>query len=123
MDVVAAVCDVAAGVCLLGAVVLSVSAGVGLLRFRDALGRLHAATKPQVFGLLLVLVALALSQRSWGLLLVLLPVFALQALTAPVAAHMIARAAYRSGQLPQDGLAFDELAPAIAAADAEKSER
>ncbi|MBL5975137.1 MAG: monovalent cation/H(+) antiporter subunit G [Candidatus Leucobacter sulfamidivorax] len=105
--------DTAALLCLLGAVVLSVVAGIGLLRFRDVLSRLHAATKPQIFGLLLVVAAIALDQRSFVTLLALLPVFVFQSLTAPVAAHMVGRAAYRTGQLDPESLVVDELAPAV----------
>ncbi|MGD9607060.1 MAG: monovalent cation/H(+) antiporter subunit G [Leucobacter sp.] len=110
--------DAAALVCLLGAVALSVAAGIGLLRFPDALSRLHAATKPQIFGLLLVIAAIALEQRSFGTMLALLPVFVFQSLTAPVAAHMVGRAAYRTGQIDEESLVIDELGPAI-----ERSER
>lgn len=105
--------DLAVLVLLLLAAVLSVAAGIGLLRFPDALSRLHAATKPQIFGLLLVIAAVALDQRSFGTLLALAPVFVFQSLTAPVAAHMVGRAAYRSGQLDTESLVADELAPAI----------
>lgn len=99
--------------CLVAAAGFSVAAGIGLLRFPDALSRLHAATKPQIFGLLLVIAAIALHDRSWMTLLALLPVFVFQSLTAPVAAHMVGRAAYRTGQLDDESLVIDELAPAI----------
>lgn len=112
--------DTAALLCLLGAVVLSVVAGIGLLRFRDVLSRLHAATKPQIFGLLLIIAAIALDQRSFVTLLALLPVFVFQSLTAPVAAHMVGRAAYRTGQLDPDSLVVDELAPAVERANAQR---
>lgn len=107
------VLDVLAIVCMLGAVLLSVVAGIGLLRFPDVLSRLHAATKPQIFGLLLIITAVALEQRSFTTLLALLPVFVFQSLTAPIAAHMVGRAAYRAGQLDGESLVLDELAPAI----------
>ncbi|MEK8226242.1 monovalent cation/H+ antiporter complex subunit F [Oerskovia sp. M15] len=42
-----------------------VRGGVGVVRFPDLLARMHAATKPQVLGLILVLIALALRLRSW----------------------------------------------------------
>lgn len=105
--------DLAAMVCVVLAAVLSVAAGIGLLRFPDALSRLHAATKPQIFGLLLVIAAIALDQRSIATLLALVPVFVFQSLTAPVAAHMVGRAAYRTGQLDTETLVVDELGPAI----------
>lgn len=105
-------------VCLIAAAGFSLAAGIGLLRFPDVLSRLHAATKPQIFGLLLVIAAIALHDRSWLTLAALLPVFVFQALTAPIAAHMVGRAAYRTGQLDDESLVIDELAPAV-----ERSER
>lgn len=92
---------------------LSVAAGVGLLRFSDVLTRLHAATKPQVFGLLLVLLAIAIEQRSWLIFFAGLPVFVFQSLTAPVAAHMVGRASYRTGRVDREHLFTDQLGEAI----------
>jgi len=112
------VLDAVAFACVIAATLLTVAAGIGLLRFRDALSRLHAATKPQVLGLLLIIAAISLHDRSFGTLLALVPVFILQALTAPVAAHMVGRAAYRTGQLESAALVLDELGPAIARSDA-----
>lgn len=111
--------DVAAVVCVFLAALLSVAAGIGLLRFPDALSRMHAATKPQIFGLLLTIAAVALDQRSFATLLALVPVFVFQSLTAPVAAHMVGRAAYRTGQLDTSTLVVDELGPAIERSDSE----
>lgn len=105
--------DVAAALCLVGAGLLSLSAGVGLLRFRDPLSRLHAATKPQIFGLLLMLLAVAMQQRSLMTLFALAPVFILQSLTAPVSAHMAARAAYRADHIDRESLVLDELEPVL----------
>jgi len=113
---------IATDLLLLGAALLTLSAGIGLVRFGDALARLHAATKPQVLGLLLVLAAIAVGNARWELIPALIPVAALQLLTIPVSAHMVARAAYRTGNYRDDLLTADELAPAIeAAADREGS--
>ena len=111
------VMDLAAVICVFLAAVLSAAAGIGLLRFSDALSRLHAATKPQIFGLLLVIAAVAFDQRSLATLLGLIPVFVFQSLTAPIAAHMVGRAAYRAGQLDNSKLMIDELGPAIERSD------
>lgn len=105
--------DVLSRVCAIGAVLFSLVAGIGLIRFPDALSRLHAATKPQVFGLLLIIAAVALDQRSWATLISLVPVFVFQSLMSPVAAHMVGRAAYRTGQFDTATLVVDELAPAV----------
>ncbi len=117
------VLDLASLVLLVGAGALGLVAGIGLLRFPDALTRLHAATKPQVLGLVLVVVALALQARSGAALLVLLPVVVFQMLTAPVAAHMVARAAYRNGSVATEATPIDELGPAIEEAAIEEAAR
>lgn len=111
--------DAASLICVVGATGFSVAAGIGLLRFPDALSRLHAATKPQIFGLLLVIAAIALESRSFATLAALIPVFIFQTLTAPIAAHMVGRAAYRTGQIDAATLVIDELGPAIARAEDE----
>lgn len=109
MSVWSSVADIAAAACLLGGSFLAFAAGVGALRFRDLLARMHAATKPQTLGLVLVLLGLALRLRTsgpvWALLLVV--VFAM--LTAPVAAHLVGRAGHRTGRMPADQLVVDEL--------------
>jgi len=109
--------DLAAAICLFLAAVLSLAAGVGLVRFPDALSRLHAATKPQVLGLIFAVVAIALSARSLSVLLALVPVVVFQMLTAPIAAHMIGRAGYRTKNFRRELLAIDELESAIERAD------
>ncbi|MDQ4137396.1 MAG: monovalent cation/H(+) antiporter subunit G [Actinomycetota bacterium] len=101
--------DAAAGVCLVLGAFLSLAAGVGLLRFPDVLSRMHAATKPQILGLLFVIAAVAISARSWTILLALTPVVVFQLATAPIAAHMIGRAAYRSGHYDRPHMLIDEL--------------
>ena len=109
---------IVADLLLLAAALLTLAAGVGLLRFGDALARLHAATKPQVLGLLCVLAAIAVGNERWDLVPALIPVAVLQLVTVPVSAHMIARAAYRTGNYREDLLTEDELAPAVDAAAA-----
>ena len=117
------VLDTLSIICVFLAALLSVAAGIGLLRFTDALSRLHAATKPQIFGLLLMITAIALEDRSFATLIALVPVFVFQSLTAPVAAHMVGRAAYRAGQIDEETLVIDELGPAIEAAQRAERER
>jgi multicomponent Na+:H+ antiporter subunit G len=106
----AAVADMAGMLCLLAGAALSLTAAIGLLRFPDLLSRMHAATKPQVLGLVLTLLGVGLRVRV-GLdvgMLVLVAVF--QMLTAPVAAHLVGRAAYRTHQIDGASMAIDEQA-------------
>ena len=103
------VADVLAAVCLLLGAFLTFAAGVGVLRFPDLLARMHAATKPQVLGLIFMLTAEALRVRSWKVAGLLFLVICFQLLTAPVAAHMVGRAGVRTGQMRSEYLVTNEL--------------
>lgn len=89
--------DLVAALLLLAGAFFCFTAAVGVLRFPDVITRLHAATKPQVFGLLLILTGIVVSQRSWQVAGVCVLVAAFQIATSPVSAHMVSRAAYRTG--------------------------
>lgn len=104
------VADTLAVPCLLGGALLSLTAGIGLLRFPDTVSRIHAATKPQVLGVLLILIGVGLRLRVTGSLSMLLLIGLFQLITIPVAGQMIGRAAYRSGKIRRDLLDTDELA-------------
>ncbi|THG31831.1 monovalent cation/H(+) antiporter subunit G [Naasia lichenicola] len=101
--------DVVAGVLLVIGALLTLAAGVGLVRFPDALSRMHAAAKPQVLGLICVLLAVALESGSWLTLLFIAPIVVLQLITTPMAAHMIGRAGYRTKNYRRSLIVSDEL--------------
>ncbi len=83
---------------LLGALLGLVSAW-GLIRLPDVFTRSHAATKSATLGVMSILLGtfiffwVEMGELSWRLLLGIAFVF----VTAPVAGHLIGRAAYRSG--------------------------
>lgn len=104
------IADILAGSCLISGALLSLAAGVGLLRFPDLLSRMHAATKPQVLGLLLILIGTAVRIPNIIDITTLVLVGIFQLVTAPVAAHMVGRAVYRARQVRRDLLVIDELA-------------
>lgn len=93
---------------ILGAL-MSLAAAIGLLRFPDLMSRMHAATKPQVLGLFLLLVALGLQMRTWWVWPILVVAWLFQLLTVPVSAHMVGRAGYRTKHLHKELLVTDEL--------------
>jgi multicomponent Na+:H+ antiporter subunit G len=101
--------DVIAIACLLAGAALCLTAGLGLVRFPDVLSRMHAGTKPQVLGVLLVMIGGAIRLSGWSAAWMLLLVAAFQLLTAPVSAHMISRVAYRRRHVRRDLLLVDEL--------------
>jgi multicomponent Na+:H+ antiporter subunit G len=103
------VADVVAVVLLLLGALLCLTAGLGLLRFPDVLTRMHAGTKPQVLGVLLIMVGAAIRLQGWSATWMLLLVAVFQMLTAPVSAHMVSRVAYRRRHVRRDRLLVDEL--------------
>ena len=105
--------DALTAVCMLLGAVLAVSGTLGVVRFPDVLSKMHAATKPQVLGLMLMLAAVGLRVPSWGTISTLVLISAFQVLTLPVAAHMIGRAAYRTKHVKREQLYRDELAEAV----------
>lgn len=100
---------------LLGAF-LCFAAAVGLARFPDVLSRMHAATKPQTLGLILIGAGVELSLRTWAAFGTVVLIAILQLATAPVAAHLVGRTVYRSNQVRRDLLVRDDLADDLAAA-------
>lgn len=107
-----AILDLIALACVLAGAMLCLAASIGLLRFPDLLSRMHAATKPQVLGVLLVLLAVALTLRSVAVLAMVALVAVFQLLTAPVASQMMSRAAVRTGQVDLGKVDGDPFNPA-----------
>ncbi|MDA0999322.1 MAG: monovalent cation/H(+) antiporter subunit G [bacterium] len=98
---------IASALILIGVFFMLVSS-VGLLRLPDVYSRMHAATKATTFGMVGILAGTAITFKllhvSAQALLAVLFFF----LTAPVAAHLIARAAYRKGPNLADITETDE---------------
>lgn len=95
-------------VCFAGGTFMILIAAIGLLRFPDLLSRLHAASKPQVLGVALMLVGLAVMLRDPGIAWTCVLIFLFQLITAPVSAHMAGRSGYRTGQVDSRSLYVDE---------------
>jgi multicomponent Na+:H+ antiporter subunit G len=103
------VLDVVAGACIVAGALLAFAAGVGLLRFRDVLARTHTAAKPQVLGLVLILIGAGIRLRDSVDVWMIVLVVGFQLITAPVAAHFIGGLAYRTGNVKRNGLVHDDL--------------
>lgn len=93
---------------LLGSLLMLLAA-VGMLRMPDLYMRMASATKASTLGLVCILTAVAVhfGDVAIGTRVVATVVFVL--LTAPVAAHMIGRAAYVVGVPLWDRTIVDEL--------------
>lgn len=72
-------------------------AGLGLLRLPDVLIRMHATTKAGTLGVGLIVLGVSVHFSSSLVITKALLIIAFMFLTAPVGAHLIARAAYRRG--------------------------
>jgi multicomponent Na+:H+ antiporter subunit G len=120
-DTLVSIADVAAAFCLTVGALLTLVAAIGILRFPDVLTRMHSATKPQVLGLLLIIVGLGLRLRDPSSLGLLALVALFQLVTSPIASHMVGRASFRAGQVRTELLVVDELTgvlpPAVKADD------
>jgi multicomponent Na+:H+ antiporter subunit G len=101
--------DLSSAVFMVVGAVMSLGAAIGLLRFPDLLSRMHAATKPQVLGLFLLLASIGLQMRTWWVWPALVVAWIFQLLTVPVSAHMVGRAGYRTKHLHRELLTADEL--------------
>lgn len=105
--------------------VMSVVSAIGLIRLPDVYTRSHAATKSSTLAVLLSLLGAFLYfwavERFIGVRLLLGIIFVF--LTAPVAGHVIIRAAHRSGVKLSDISKGDELAEAKEKLRQEKESR
>ena len=82
---------------------------VGLYRLPDVYARMHAATKPATLGITLCLVGAALQVDDVDVATKLLLAAAFQLLTAPVAGHLLGRAAHDTGAAQSIDTVVDEL--------------
>ncbi len=89
--------DLLAGVALLGGGAFTLVAGIGLVRLPDVFMRMHASTKAGTLGAGLVAVAVALSAQEAGVASRAVGCLAFLLMTGPVGAHLIGRAAARTG--------------------------
>lgn len=104
--------EIAAGILLLLGGFFCAVAGLGVLRLPDVLVRMHASTKAGTLGVGLTMLGVAVQfagDTGGGLVVakaLLIVLFLL--LTAPVGAHLIGRAAYRSETPLWEGTVVDE---------------
>ncbi len=85
-------------------------AAVGVLRMPDVLTRMHASSKAATLGAACVLAAVAVSLWDWAIVVRAGLVSLFLLITAPLAAHAIARASYLAGVPLAKETVLDELA-------------
>lgn len=89
--------DIITGVLLLAGALFVFVAALGLVRMPDVYIRMHAATKAGTLGTMLILAAAAVHGADLGITARAVAAIAFLLTTAPVAAHLIGRAAYLGG--------------------------
>jgi multicomponent Na+:H+ antiporter subunit G len=83
--------DIVTIVLILSGAVVALIAGVGVVLLRDARSAMHAATKPATLSVLLIGCGVVLQLDNLSTVSKLVVIVALQFVTAPVGAHMLAR--------------------------------
>ena len=84
-------------------------AAIGIVRMPDLFTRMHAATKGTSFGVVLMLIAVAIHFGNVNVIFEVVLVILFIYLTAPIACHMIARSAYFLNISMWKGTVVDEL--------------
>jgi multicomponent Na+:H+ antiporter subunit G len=103
------VAEIIAGLCVLVGAFFVLAAAVGVLRMPDVYTRMHAATKSGTLGSGLMLVGVAVVAGDSDVVLRALAALIFLIATAPIAAHLLGRAAYMSGVPTWHGTAQDAL--------------
>jgi multicomponent Na+:H+ antiporter subunit G len=98
------------GAFLLVGGIFSLLAAFGVLRFPDVFTRLHAAAKAGLVGAGFVLLAVAVSGVETAVAVRALAGIFFLFLTTPIAAHLVALAAYRAGVRPDSLTKINDLA-------------
>jgi len=96
---------------------LMVVAGLGIVRMPDLPTRMHASSKAGTLGAALILIGVAIAFADGAVAVRAILIIGFLFLTAPVASHVIARAAYRTGVPLSDETVVDEMASALIPTD------
>ena len=97
------------GLLLIIGAAFNLIAAIGLIRFPDVFTRMHAASKAGTLGSGLMLVAIAIHSSEISVASKALAAVVFFLLTAPISAHLLARAAYVAGIEPWEGTVLDQL--------------
>lgn len=95
---------------VVGALLLLIAA-IGVVRMPDVFLRMSAVSKASSLGAGLMLLAAAIWQAEFSVIARAVAAILFLFLTAPVASHLIGRAAYRLGVPIWKGTVVDEFAP------------
>jgi multicomponent Na+:H+ antiporter subunit G len=103
-----------AGILIVIGAFFVLTAAVGLLRLPDLYTRMHAASKTGTLGAGLMMVALAVFTDDLPIMTRAIAGVVFFMLTAPLASHLLAKAAYAAGLRLWPGSVTDEMGAAFA---------
>lgn len=106
---IADVLSIATSVLLVAGALFALVAAIGINRLPDVYTRMHAASKAGTVGSGLLLLAAGLHAGDVAIFFRALTGIVFFVLTAPVAAHLLARAAHRAGLAPSPLSVRDDL--------------
>lgn len=89
--------DIITAVLLIAGAFFAFVAALGVVRLPDVFIRMHASTKAGTLGAGLILAAVAIHFADAGITARVVAIIAFLLITAPISAHVIGRAAYRTG--------------------------
>ena len=105
--------DYLAGTLIMVGALFALTASIGLFRLPDIYTRMHAASKAGTVGSCLMLIALAVHIGESATALRALAGVVFFLLTAPISAHLLAKAAYSAGYRMWRGSVSDDLAATV----------
>lgn len=98
-----------AGMLIIVGAMFTLVAAIGLLRLPDVYSRMHAASKAGTLGSGVMLIALAVFAGDVAVATRALAGVVFFLLTAPISAHLLAKAAYAVGYRLWEGSVLDEM--------------
>ena len=98
-----------AGILIIVGSFFALTAALGLVRLPDVYSRMHAASKAGTMGSGLMMIALALVADDLATVTRAVAGLVFFLLTAPIAAHLLAKAAYSVGYKLWDKSVLDEM--------------
>ncbi len=102
--------ELAVTVLLVGGALFALVAAFGIIRLPDFYTRMHAAAKAGTVGSGMLLLATGLESQDPAILARAIAGFVFFILTAPISAHLLARAAHKAGCEMADVTVRDDLA-------------
>ncbi len=108
-----AVVEIVTGLMLITGACFAFVASLGLVRLKDVYMRTHAASKAGTLGSGVMLLALALEAGDLSVATRAIAGVVFFLLTAPISAHLLAKAAYAAGYRPCADTKIDALADTV----------